>query len=143
MQVSCTYGVASSGSFHAVNLAKQLVNALRSPPGFRELGALVFVLHRTRGLSSFCQVSRQLLFGRIMWHVGSFLTRDSIVLAALGAGVNQWTTRKVPAGNFLRGPLMKPKVKYGLTRCSVVKEPACQCRSRRRKGFDPWVGKIP
>ena len=24
-----------------------------------------------------------------------------------------------------------------------VKEPACQCRSYRRPGFDPWVGKIP
>ena len=23
------------------------------------------------------------------------------------------------------------------------KEPTCQCRSRKRQGFDPWVGKIP
>ena len=23
------------------------------------------------------------------------------------------------------------------------KEPACQCRRRERRGFDPWVGKIP
>ena len=23
------------------------------------------------------------------------------------------------------------------------KESACQCRSNRRHGFDPWVGKIP
>ena len=23
------------------------------------------------------------------------------------------------------------------------KEPACQCRRRKRHGFDPWVGKIP
>ena len=23
------------------------------------------------------------------------------------------------------------------------KEPACQCRRRKRPGFDPWVGKIP
>ena len=23
------------------------------------------------------------------------------------------------------------------------KEPACQCRRRKRRGFDPWVGKIP
>jgi len=22
-------------------------------------------------------------------------------------------------------------------------EPACQCRRRKRRGFDPWVGKIP
>ena len=22
------------------------------------------------------------------------------------------------------------------------KEPACQCRRHRRRGFDPWVGKI-
>jgi len=25
----------------------------------------------------------------------------------------------------------------------VVKGPSCQCRSCRRRGFDPWVGKIP
>ena len=25
----------------------------------------------------------------------------------------------------------------------VVKEPACQCRRRKRHGFNPWVGKIP
>jgi len=23
------------------------------------------------------------------------------------------------------------------------KEPACQCRSWKRHGFDPWIGKIP
>ena len=23
------------------------------------------------------------------------------------------------------------------------KEPACQVRRRKRRGFDPWVGKIP
>ena len=23
------------------------------------------------------------------------------------------------------------------------KEPACQCRKRKRKGFNPWVGKMP
>ena len=22
-------------------------------------------------------------------------------------------------------------------------EPTCQCRRRRRRGFDPWIGKIP
>ena len=26
---------------------------------------------------------------------------------------------------------------------SSGKEPACQCRRRKRCGFDPWVGKIP
>ena len=25
----------------------------------------------------------------------------------------------------------------------LIKEPACQCRRRKRQGFDPWVGKIP
>ena len=23
------------------------------------------------------------------------------------------------------------------------KEPTCQCRRQKRRGFDPWVGKIP
>ena len=26
---------------------------------------------------------------------------------------------------------------------SAGKEPACQCRRRKRRGFDPWLGKIP
>ena len=26
---------------------------------------------------------------------------------------------------------------------AVAKTPACQCGRRRRRGFDPWVGKIP
>ena len=25
---------------------------------------------------------------------------------------------------------------------AIGKEPACQCRRRRRCGFDPWIGKI-
>ena len=25
----------------------------------------------------------------------------------------------------------------------VVKEPACQCRRRKRQGFNPWIGRIP
>ena len=25
----------------------------------------------------------------------------------------------------------------------MVKEPACQCRTRKRRRLDPWVGKIP
>ena len=31
----------------------------------------------------------------------------------------------------------------GLPRWSRDKEFTCQCRSHRRHGFDPWVGKIP
>ena len=31
----------------------------------------------------------------------------------------------------------------GLPRRLCGKESACQCRSHRRHGFDPWVGKIP
>ena len=31
----------------------------------------------------------------------------------------------------------------GLPRWYPGKEPACQCRSRKRREFDPWVGKIP
>ena len=26
---------------------------------------------------------------------------------------------------------------------AMGKEPACQCRRRKRHGFDPWVGKVP
>ena len=25
----------------------------------------------------------------------------------------------------------------------MVQEPTCQCRRCKRRGFDPWVGKIP
>ena len=33
--------------------------------------------------------------------------------------------------------------KAGLPRWHSGKESACQCRRRRRLGFDPWVRKIP
>ena len=32
--------------------------------------------------------------------------------------------------------------KFPGTRCLSGEEPACQCRRHRRRGFDPWVGKI-
>ena len=31
----------------------------------------------------------------------------------------------------------------GLPRWCSGKEPACRCRRHKRRGFDPWVGKIP
>ena len=31
---------------------------------------------------------------------------------------------------------------FGLPRWLSGKDSACQCRSHRRHGFDPWVGKI-
>ena len=31
----------------------------------------------------------------------------------------------------------------GFTRGASGKEPACQCKSRKRHRFSPWVGKIP
>ena len=34
-------------------------------------------------------------------------------------------------------------VSEGFPRGASGKEPTCQCRRRKRCGFDPWVGKIP
>ena len=31
----------------------------------------------------------------------------------------------------------------GLPGGTTGKEPACQCGRHKRRGFDPWVGKIP
>ena len=31
----------------------------------------------------------------------------------------------------------------GLPRWLSGKEPPCQCRRHRRRGFDPWIGKMP
>ena len=41
----------------------------------------------------------------------------------------------------IRKILVWPK-SLGFWWCSG-KEPACQCRKHKRRGFDPWVGKIP
>ena len=35
------------------------------------------------------------------------------------------------------------KVHLGFPGGSVSKEPTCQCKRHKRRGFDPWVGKIP
>ena len=32
---------------------------------------------------------------------------------------------------------------WGFPGGSAGKEPICQCRRRKRPGFNPWVGKIP
>ena len=34
-------------------------------------------------------------------------------------------------------------VSWGFLGGSSGKEPTCQCRGHKRRGFDPWVGKIP
>ena len=39
--------------------------------------------------------------------------------------------------------LIKACACSGLPRCHSGREPACQCRRHRRRGFDPWVGKSP
>ena len=31
----------------------------------------------------------------------------------------------------------------GFPRGAGGKEPACQCRKQKRRGFDPWVRKVP
>ena len=50
--------------------------------------------------------------------------------------------KKTPGGrvSFLFMPV---PCRLGFSGGSGVKESACQCRSRRRLGFDPWVGEIP
>ena len=48
------------------------------------------------------------------------------------------------AGGFFNTlPPGKPFDVYGSPGGASGKEPACQCRRRKRLGFDPWVGKIP
>ena len=41
------------------------------------------------------------------------------------------------------GNLMSVSRGLGLPRCHGGKESTCQCRRRRRGGFDPGVGKMP
>ena len=36
-----------------------------------------------------------------------------------------------------------PTQGWGLTRWPSGKQSTCQCRTCKRRGFDPWVGKIP
>ena len=38
---------------------------------------------------------------------------------------------------------MDIQLSWGFLDGSVGKESACQCRTHRRHGFHPWVGKIP
>ena len=43
-------------------------------------------------------------------------------------------------GGLIRYEILKGK---GFPGGTGAKEPACQCRRRKRCRFDPWVGKIP
>ena len=57
---------------------------------------------------------------------------------SFGHGDAQGTEAKPTAG--LKTPLLGIKEGRGLPRWLSSKESACQCR---RRGFDPWIGKIP
>ena len=52
---------------------------------------------------------------------------------------------KEPSWKVLHGKAMYLHVarSTGFPRGSVGKESASQCKRRKRRGFDPWVGKIP
>ena len=39
--------------------------------------------------------------------------------------------------------VLKGQARRGFLSGTSGKEPACQCRRRRRYGLDPWVGKMP
>ena len=49
--------------------------------------------------------------------------------------------------NFIWSLIMRQvyslSIPCGLPWCSAGKEPACQCRRHKRRGFNPWVRKIP
>ena len=50
------------------------------------------------------------------------------------------------ASFFIRGRsknFINNQPRFGLPRWLSGKEPACQCRSYKRLGFNPWVGRIP
>ena len=55
--------------------------------------------------------------------------------------------RGAPCGQVLRSEWETEKQSYlpllQLPRWLGGKEPACQCRRHKRRGFSPWVGKIP
>ena len=46
---------------------------------------------------------------------------------------------------FWRGPFLKSLLNLllGLPRCHSSKESTCQCRRRKRCGFNPWVRNVP
>ena len=60
-----------------------------------------------------------------------------------------WTSQEVPSATFFECctvslfPWYNGDMLLGLPRWLSGREYACQCRRRRRLGFDPWVGKIP
>ena len=60
-----------------------------------------------------------------------------------GLGQGSWLSR----GSILVPPLTGPPVSIlciqGRPGGASGKEPAWQCRRHKRRGFDPWVGKIP
>ena len=53
------------------------------------------------------------------------------------ACAHQWWPRAVKINKYFKNS------KWGFPDGARDKEPACQCMRHKRRGFDPWVGKIP
>ena len=76
----------------------------------------------------------------ILWDLGPWPGFEPR-LPALGVwSPNHWTTREVPLNAIFYGDLQ-----LGFPGGANGKEPTCQCRRLKRRGFhpNPWVGKIP
>ena len=74
-------------------------------------------------------------------------------------GMGQECTKSGPGSHHLPSPLRDREAELRLVNVTIVnvtrlypkgspggdsgKESACQCRRRKRRGFDPWVRKIP
>ena len=71
---------------------------------------------------------------RVLWVIGPIPGT-----ASFHEQTQEWN----PGSCGSSGPSWGTASFHGLPRWRCGKEPACQCRRRKRPGFRPWVGKIP
>jgi len=72
-------------------------------------------------------------FSVLVWKIP--WTEEPSGLQSLGSGCKESGTTEQTQLHICEGG--------GLPGGASSKEPACQCRTHKRRGFDPWIEKIP
>ena len=87
---------------------------------------------------------------KIFWIIHGIAGLASDSCRVTGGQPLQWSVPTPPAEPCYVGAsrarldsALTPLLSLGCPGGAKGKEPACQCWKRKRRGFDPWVGKIP
>ena len=77
-----------------------------------------------------------------MWRRWEHKMFSSLTVGEVGS-IQQWLDSEIPMDSHRLVDPTSPSISKGFPGGASGKEPACQCRRPERRGFNPWVTKIP